>query len=66
VAPSPKEAAMLAEIFLLRLEAALRAAEEASQAGNFRFLPRAPSIVPSTPEGSKDLPPSADNHFIEQ
>lgn len=41
---------MLAEIFFLRLEAALRVTEEASPAGNTRFIPGAPSILPGAPE----------------
>jgi hypothetical protein len=33
------EAAMLAEIYLLRLETLMRASEEATLAENFRFVP---------------------------
>ena len=52
---------MLAEILFLRLEAALRATKEATQAGNTRFIAEAPSIVPAGPEnGSKDSATSPD------
>ena len=58
---------MLAEIFFLKLEAALRASDEATHAGNTRFIPRAPSIAPDTPESSsRDFATSPDDHFIEQ
>lgn len=47
---------MLAEIFFLKLEAALRATEEANHAANTRFIPQAPSIMPEAPDGgSRDL-----------
>ena len=39
-----REAAMLSEIYFLKLEAAKRAADDASRAT--RFVPLAPSIVP--------------------
>jgi len=56
---------MLAEIFFLRLEAALRTTGEATQAGNTRFIPEAPSIVPTAPEnGSKDSATSPDVGFV--
>ncbi|HXW41122.1 MAG TPA: hypothetical protein VEK75_07955 [Xanthobacteraceae bacterium] len=51
---------MLAEIFLLKLEAALRT-ERATKAGNASFIPEAPGIEPAAPEnGSKDLATGAD------
>jgi len=37
---------MLSEIYFLRLEAAKRAASDASRAENTRYVPLAPSIVP--------------------
>jgi hypothetical protein len=37
------EAAMLAEIYLLRLETLMRASEEATLAENFRFVPLNPA-----------------------
>jgi hypothetical protein len=37
------EAAMLAEIYLLRLETLMRALEEATVAENFRFVPLNPA-----------------------
>jgi hypothetical protein len=36
---TPEETAMLAEIFILRLEAMLRALEQADRAKNYRFVP---------------------------
>lgn len=52
---------MLAEIFFLRLEAALRTTKEATQAGNAQFISEAPSIVPAAAEkDSKHLMTSPD------
>ena len=44
----PREAAMLSEIYFLKLEAAKRAADELSRYENARFVPLAPSIAPDT------------------
>ena len=46
----PREAALLSEIYLLRLEAAKRAANNASRVANTRYVPLTPSIVPERAE----------------
>jgi len=43
---------MLSEIYMLRLEAAKRAADERRRAENARYVPMAPSIVPEEMVGN--------------
>jgi hypothetical protein len=45
--PTPEEPEMLAEIFMLRLEARLRAAKEAAQAERPNFVPLPTRVLPN-------------------
>jgi hypothetical protein len=47
---------MLAEIFMLQLESAFRASEEAIQSKNFRFVPL-PKVVEQTDENRQTPAP---------